>query len=47
VEKIEDKTWEFINTWKEKYSNLDPIVLQDLQWYNPEKVGWSDDRWRP
>ena len=32
VEKIDDKTWEFVNTWKEKYSNKDPI--QDLQWFN-------------
>ena len=47
VEKIEDPTWEFINSWKEKYSKQDPIVLQDLQWFNPEKIGWSDDRWRP
>ena len=47
VEKIDDKTWEFVNTWKEKYINKDPIVLEDLQWFNPEKIGWSDDRWRP
>ena len=47
VEKIDNQTWEFIDSWKEKYSNKDPIILQDLQWFNPEKIGWSDDRWRP
>ena len=47
VEKIDNQTWEFIDSWKEKYSNKDPIILQDLQWSQSEKIGWSDDRWRP
>ena len=32
---------------KQKLINNDPIYLEDLQWVNPDKVGWSDDRWRP
>ena len=33
--------------YKQKLINNDPIYLEDLQWVNPNKVGWSDDRWRP
>tara|TARA_B100000900_G_scaffold412808_1_gene435338 strand:- start:740 stop:1600 length:861 start_codon:yes stop_codon:yes gene_type:complete len=47
VEKLNDTTWEWVEEWKAKYIDKDPIVLEDLQWFNPEKIGWSDDRWRP
>jgi hypothetical protein len=47
IETLTPETKEFVNTWKQKYIDKDPIVLEDLQWFNPEKIGWSDDRWRP
>jgi len=47
VEKLENSTWEWVLEWKQKYIDKEPIVLEDLQWFNPEKIGWSDDRWRP
>jgi hypothetical protein len=47
VIKLEEATWDWVFEWKEKYIDKDPIVLEDLQWFNPEKIGWSDDRWRP
>jgi len=47
VEKLDDQTKEFVSTWKEKLTNTDLIYLEDLQWFNSDKVGWSDDRWRP
>lgn len=47
VMKLEESTWDFVNEWKQQYIDKDPIVLEDLQWFNPEKIGWSDDRWRP
>ena len=47
VMKLEESTWDFVNEWKSQYVNKDPIVLEDLKWFNPEKIGWSDDRWRP
>lgn len=47
IEKLTPETKDFVETWKQKYSESDPIILEDLQWFNPEKIGWSDDRWRP
>ena len=47
VEKLEQGTWDFVNEWKEQCIDKDPIVLENLKWFNPEKIGWSDDRWRP
>ena len=46
VEKIDNQTWEFIDSWKEKYSNKDPTHYR-IYSGPPEKIGWSDDRWRP
>ena len=47
IEKLDLTTREFVDSWKQKLINNDPIYLEDLQWVNPDKVGWSDDRWRP
>ena len=47
VIKLEESTWDWVNDWKAEYIDKDPIVLEDLRWFNPEKIGWSDDRWRP
>ena len=47
VEKLSPKTEDFVAYWKEQLTNKDPIYLEDLKWFNSEKIGWSDDRWRP
>ena len=46
VEKLSPKTEDFVAYWKEQLTNKDPIYLEDLKWFNSEKIGWSDDRWR-
>ena len=47
IEKLDPATKEFVEHWKSQYIDKDPIILQDLKWFNSEKIGWSDDRWRP
>ena len=45
--KLNNKTLEFVETWKQTLTATDDILLYDLDWFNKEQVGWSDDRWRP
>ena len=45
--KLNNKTLEFVETWKQTLTATDDILLFDLDWFNKEQVGWSDDRWRP
>ena len=45
--KLNNKTLEFVETWKQTLTATDNILLYDLDWFNKEQVGWSDDRWRP
>jgi hypothetical protein len=45
--KLNNKTLEFVETWKQTLTAADDILLFDLDWFNKEQVGWSDDRWRP
>ena len=40
-------TKEFVDFWKQQYIDKDLIYLEDLKWFNSDKIGWSDDRWRP
>tara|TARA_A200000159_G_scaffold160791_1_gene181519 strand:- start:3098 stop:3961 length:864 start_codon:yes stop_codon:yes gene_type:complete len=47
IEKLSPETEDFVADWKEQLTNKDPIYLEDLKWFNSEKIGWSDDRWRP
>ncbi len=47
VEPLSTETKQFVNEWKEKLTSNDPIILEDLQWHNKDKIGWSDDQWRP
>lgn len=47
IEDLDSETKDFVETWKNKLIDNDPIYLEDLQWFNSDKVGWSDDRWRP
>tara|TARA_Y200000002_G_scaffold152497_1_gene126044 strand:+ start:1380 stop:2189 length:810 start_codon:yes stop_codon:yes gene_type:complete len=46
VEQLNDQTIDFVEEWKEKL-NKDTIRLYELDWFNKDKCGWSDDRWRP
>ena len=45
--KLNNKTLEFVETWKQTLTATDDILLFELDWFNKEQVGWSDDRWRP
>ena len=45
--KLSDKTKSFVEEWKTQLLEKDPIILEELKWFNKEKLGWSDDRWRP
>ena len=45
--KLSDKTKTFVEEWKTQLLEKDPIILEELKWFNKEKLGWSDDRWRP
>lgn len=47
IEKLLPETKDFVEHWKQQYIDKDPIYLEDLKWFNPDKIGWSDDRWRP
>ena len=47
VETLLPETKEFVEDWKEKLTNKNPIYLDQCKWFNSDKVGWSDDRWRP
>jgi len=47
IEPLNDETKQFVDSWHDQYRDKDPIVLEELQWFNPDKIGWSDDRWRP
>ena len=44
--KLSNETLEFVDKWKETLS-VDPILLYELDWFNKDIYGWSDDRWRP
>ena len=46
VEKLTQETKEFVEVWKEQLVDKHPY-LEDPKWFNKEKIGWSDDRWRP
>ena len=46
VEKLDQQTTEFVEQWREKL-NQDTILLYELDWFNKDKHGWSDDGWRP
>ena len=44
--KLNNDTLEFVDKWKKTLS-VDPILLYELDWFNKDIYGWSDDRWRP
>ncbi len=46
IEKLDNDTLEFVDKWK-TILDKDKILLYELDWFNKEKYGWSDDRWRP
>ena len=45
--KLNDKTLAFVDKWKQTLTAEGSIKLYDLDWFNSEVHGWSDDRWRP
>ena len=47
VEKLNTETKEFVEIWKEQLIDKQPLYHEDLKWFNSDKIGWSDDRWRP
>lgn len=47
IEKLTPETKQFVADWKEQLTNKDPIYLDECKWFNQDKIGWSDDRWRP
>tara|TARA_B100000965_G_C19402953_1_gene674086 strand:+ start:21 stop:881 length:861 start_codon:yes stop_codon:yes gene_type:complete len=43
---LSNETLEFVDKWKQTLS-ADPILLYELDWFNSDRYGWADDRWRP
>ena len=46
IEKLDQQTIEFVEQWREELSK-DTILLYELDWFNKNINGWSDDGWRP
>ena len=47
IEPLSTETKQFVDDWEKKLTANDPIILEELGWHNKDKIGWSDDRWRP